>query len=236
MAGIKTGSIVSDIRGSVGNQTYSRNQGGLYVSARAGPAGEPTQNQIDITDAMRDLAQAWSAELSQAERDSWQQYAAQHPRPNRWGDRLLNNGYTRFIGVNFPEYVRTSAIFRMIAPVAPPLGPPAFSFELMEFVKQIDIDLPLTIPLPDDSTLRAYLYLSPYVSQGVSYYSAPFAYIATNLKTDGNWSSDPWRVNVTVEFGEDVQFFARLRVQDTITGAISTVAQASAKGKVMWPP
>ncbi|HUW33205.1 MAG TPA: hypothetical protein VM223_16475, partial [Planctomycetota bacterium] len=91
MAGIQLGSIVSDIRGSVGTETYSRGQGGLYVKARSGPTGEPTAKQIQSTDATTALSQAWSDTLTEAQRETWRTYAAQFPKANRWGKHTYKN-------------------------------------------------------------------------------------------------------------------------------------------------
>lgn len=236
MAVVKTGSIVTDIRGSVGDETYSRNQGGIYVRTRKGPGGTPTAKQTAITDAMSDLSQAWSDTLTEAQRSSWRQYANEHPRPNRWGTKLCTNGYTRFIAVNFPEYVRTSAILRSSAPTAPPIRPPQFAFTILATGGQITVTLPLTIPLPSTGTFRVYLYVSPWQSQGINYYSAPFQYKSTNLKTSGTWGTSPWNVPVSTPTSGDIKFFARLRAQDTATGAISTIAQANAIQTIIPPP
>lgn len=226
MAVIVPGSIVGDIRGSVGAETYSRNQGGLYVRARAGPTAPPTANQIAIHDAMAALSQAWSTTLTQQQRDDWQSYAEQHPRPNRWGAKNLTNGYTRFIATNFPEQVRTSALFRTAAPTAAPLPPPQFNWTAGWDDAEILISLPFDLPLPDDSTLRAYFYIGRDQTLGVNFYDAPFQFLDTNLKTNGIWSRDPWWKGVVpFNISADSHRWGRMRVLDTVTGAISTVGQ-----------
>ena len=121
MALINLGSIVADIRGSVGDETYSRNQGGAYVRARSGPSAPPNANQLNITASMTALSQAWSGTLTEANRNTWHEYAEQFPRPNRWGKRVLSNGYTRFVSINFPRYVATGLLTRSVAAAKPPL-------------------------------------------------------------------------------------------------------------------
>lgn len=236
MAVVKTGSLISDIRGSVGDETFSRNQGGLFVRTRTGPGGTPTPNQIAITDAMTDLSQAWSATLTDAQRDSWRQYAAQHPRRDQWGNPTLSNGYTRFISVNFAEYVRASAILRTSAPAAPPLPLPIYNMTMDIYTGTLTIVTPLIHPLDDDSNFRAYLYLGDDVGAGVNYYSAPFVYRSTNTKLLGTWSTSPWRIYPTYSASGVRKRWTRLRVQNTDTGAISPVAQAYAQNTISPPP
>lgn len=221
MAVIVPGSIVGDIRGSVGEETYSRNQGGLYVKSRAGPAAAPTAEQLIITAAMTALSRAWSTTLTDEQRESWRTYAHQFPKNNRWGTPTLHNGYTRFIGVNFLEYVRVSAVLRTLAPTAPPLPLPAFAFTCAHESEEIVIDFPLSPAIPNDSTFRLYIYFGSPMPLGVNFYVAPFTFLASQLKTNGVWDADPWTIGIPFEAASNQKLFARARIQDTITGAIS---------------
>ena len=124
MALIKPGSIVADIRGSVGDETYSRNQGGLFVRARAAPANPNTPAQQACRAVITALSQFWSGTLTDQQRSNWRQYAHQHPRANRFGDRTLTNGYTRFIRINFHRSRNDLVVPYVEPPPVPPLWPP----------------------------------------------------------------------------------------------------------------
>ncbi len=223
MASIVPGSLVGDIRGSVGTETYARNRGGLYVRTRAGPAGPPNPNQIAITNAMTALSQAWSTTLTETQRQSWIQYARQFPRPNRWGEPTNTTGYNRFIAVNFPEQVRTLGLFRTTAPTAPPLPAPVFSFSAAWDDEQILIDTPFVPALPNDSSFRAYFYTGADVPIGVNFYASPWQYRDTNTKINGVWTTDPWLIDdvIFTRFTASHRW-GRMRIQNTVTGSIST--------------
>ena len=228
MAVIQTGSIVSDIRGSVGEQTYSRNQGGLYVKTRSGPGSEPTAKQIAVTDAAADLSRYWSATLTDAQRRSWRQYAAEFPHKNQWGKASLTNGYTRFLGHNFPTYIVTSGILTADAPSGPEMSPPLFDFVIGEAADTFLVDNPTTYNPPSGSLSYQYIYRGNQVSPGVSYYSAPFQYKTANVWLYTFWLNDPLSIYAGEPCLQGNQFWLRSRLVDSTNGQISTVAIARA--------
>ena len=76
MANIRTGSIVSDIRGKVGSEIYSRNRGGAYVKAYAAPVQPGNANQIAAQTNLSDAVAAWAA-LPESDRIKWDWLADQ---------------------------------------------------------------------------------------------------------------------------------------------------------------
>lgn len=224
MAVINTGSIVSEIRGSVGDETFARNQGGPYVRSRAGPTTPPTVNQIAVTDAMAALSQAWSATLDDDERDSWRQYASQFPRKNAWGVQTYSNGYTRFIRINFLFYQANSAIRTTTAPTRPPIGPPIgrvwarSSDEVLRFYE------PLLPDTPADASYYYYISCGLQQNAGVKFYANPYS-----IKRSGILSKISWTTGYAwLTSPEDLQIgnviWAKLIVQDVESHALSPPA------------
>lgn len=229
MAVIQTGSIVSDIRGSVGSETYSRGQGGAYVRARAGPGGEPNANQLEITAAMTDLSQAWSDTLTEQQREDWQTYAKQFPKPNRWGRRTLKNGYNRFIGVNFNRYVENDNIATASPPTAPPIGPPDFTHVAATNPDTFSIPYPLLPTLPGTDTLWVFSYVGAEQNVGRYFYATPWTRLAFSAITVANWKANPLvETSEPAAFTTGKKIWLRIRVQHSTTFAISTPAQAVA--------
>ena len=74
MANIRTGSIVSDIRGKVGSEIYSRNRGGAYVKAYAAPVQPDTPLQTGQRARITAAVNAWQG-LSDHERMLWNNLA-----------------------------------------------------------------------------------------------------------------------------------------------------------------
>jgi len=227
MANIRTGPIVADIRGSSGDQTFSRNQGGLYVKSRSGPTGVPTANQIQVNDTMTLLSQAWSGTLTEAQRESWRTYAKQNPRPNTWGARSLNNGYTRFIRVNFPSAQAHDAIYTTTAPTAPPLGLPDFRLYVGVAAQRYYLYCPVMPELPADVDYTAYVYEGIEVNNGVMYYQSPFAYLGHTERTFTEWDGSSIAFDSSFLLTTGHKIFIRMRIQQTVTKAISPAAIAS---------
>ena len=74
MAIITPSANISEIRGSVGQQTFSRNHWRPYVKARTSPVQPDTQPQLDARAFMTEVSQAWQT-LSPGERLAWQTFA-----------------------------------------------------------------------------------------------------------------------------------------------------------------
>lgn len=128
MATVKLGSVVSDIRGSIGDETYGRNQGGIFVRARVDPA-QPSSTARDATQAaMTALSQAWSGSLSDAQRSTWRTYAQAFTLPDRFGRPKTLSPICHFIRSNAQRYRTDSTITAEIAPAQPPLPMPSFGF------------------------------------------------------------------------------------------------------------
>lgn len=176
MAVIRTGSIVSDIRGSVGDETYSRNKGGLYVRARVDPA-QPASAERDLRQAaLTAISQHWSASLTSAQRVSWRGYAAQHFLPNRWGTLSPRSGYVHFVRCNFQHYRVLAAVAFNTPPAQPPMHMPEFTLEANAAASWLRVWLPLTNYPDPVAADRYFLYCGADASAGRSYYSSPFRY------------------------------------------------------------
>lgn len=226
MAVIQTGSIVSDIRGSVGTETYGRNQGGLYVRARAGPAGPPTAEQIKITDAMALLSAHWSSDLTDQQRADWRSYAAQHPRVDRWGSPRLSNGYTRFIAVNFRSAVPAGIVNWEDAPIAPPLHPPTFTFTADAGTDVVTVTAqPTNYPVPTQLMI-VYAYFGRPQAPGVNFYGSPWFYASNNLFVPGvGWLNDPWNIGHPDDLILDDRLWLKFVIQNIETATISNAWQ-----------
>ena len=100
MALITFGAAVSNISGSVGGTTFARNRGGAYMRSRTVPLNPKSPSQFDVRLQFGALAQAWSADLDEAQRSSWDSYAIGTPIVNKLGQERLLSGINWFVGNN----------------------------------------------------------------------------------------------------------------------------------------
>lgn len=99
MATIAFGGGVSDIRGSIGGTTFSRNRNGAYARARTQPINPGTSKQTEIRERFGFLATQWS-ELTAAQRLSWDVLGSQIVRLNRLGQPYTLSGQQAYNSVN----------------------------------------------------------------------------------------------------------------------------------------
>lgn len=95
MAIITPSSTVSEIRGSVGSNTYSRNHYRPYVKNRTTPIQPDTAKQISARGSISNLNFAWQA-LTDEERTTWIKFAADAYSVSRMSERHRLTGYGAF--------------------------------------------------------------------------------------------------------------------------------------------
>lgn len=119
MALIKTGSIVADISGKVGNNIYSRNRGGPYVKQFAAPVIPGSSYVTDVKAAMTDASAAW-ASLSDSEVLAWSTFAKKWPRSSFHDGHRFVQPRSLFIGC-FLNQVAAG-----VSPGPLPVDPPSY--------------------------------------------------------------------------------------------------------------
>lgn len=227
MASVRTGSLVVDIRGSVGSETYSRNSAGLYVRERTTPNDPGSDAQLGCRASMAALATAWSGTLSEAQREAWRKYGQQFPRLNTWGTPVLISGYAHFIRCGFTRHRLDATMPFLDPPPAAPLHPPAFSFAAWAVPNYIMPVLPPTNYDPPPMNLELFAYAGNQQPPGRTYYSTPYSYLGREL-WDGAWQSPPWIMIHHEDLLADKRVWIRLVAQMKDTGEISPPCFANA--------
>lgn len=109
MAGIKTSALISDIRGSVGGNTFARNKAGLYVRARVKPSNPRSTLQQQRRAQASAATAAWGA-LSAQQRADWQAYAVNTSWTNRLGDSINIGGEAAFVRLSCSRLLAALAL------------------------------------------------------------------------------------------------------------------------------
>lgn len=97
MAIIITGGGVSQISGSVGGNTFSRNRSGAYVRNRSIPVNPNSSRQQTARANMSAAVIAWGQTLTEAQREAWRLYAASVPVKNRLGQNIYLTGQNMYV-------------------------------------------------------------------------------------------------------------------------------------------
>lgn len=188
MASIVVGSIVQDIRGSVGAETFSRAQGGLTVRARSNPS-QPVSTRRDATQGnLTDVAMGWSGRLTAAQRTAWRGYGARYPRPNCWGEPTLTSGYLAYVRSNCAAKAYHDSIWVDDPPALGMLPMVPFTYTCLSYLGNfyytITLD-PLYVPYIGDCAI---ISLGKLTNEGVSYYSSPWRIYHVSLWVPSAWN------------------------------------------------
>jgi hypothetical protein len=95
MAIITPSANISEIRGSVGAQTFSRNHWRAYVKARTSPVQPDTASQVNMRTLLSNASQAWR-DLTNEERLNWIQFANDTNTHSRLGSSHKLTGFNAF--------------------------------------------------------------------------------------------------------------------------------------------
>jgi hypothetical protein len=91
--------IISKGSGSIGGTTASRNRFGMYFRSRSNPVNPNTDLQSAVRSRLAQLTEAWG-NLTEVQRQGWNDYAAQVPRLNKLGESIFVTGFNMFIRTN----------------------------------------------------------------------------------------------------------------------------------------
>ena len=103
MALIQLSSNLENIKGSIGNITYSKGRSGVIEKTKSHPGSvhpfTPSSSQLALRDSIRTLSPIWK-NLSDARRAGWNALAAQVLKHNEFGQPYYSSGFNFFIECN----------------------------------------------------------------------------------------------------------------------------------------
>ncbi len=225
MANVRLGSVVADIRGSIGDETYGRNTGGIFVRSRVTPADPPSAAKTKARNAFAACAAYWSGTLSEAQREGWRLYGRQHLIPGKFGVPRVSSGFHRFIAHNVRRYMHASAVGFPNAPPYPPLWKIGFTFHTHYATDAIHLTQPFINYEGPRPYTSYYVFSGMPVSRGRSFYAGPWRYVDYNHFTTG-WYKIPWNITCPWDIVTGGRIFCRLFAQDKTNGQMSAVGQA----------
>ena len=91
--------LVTQMSGSIGGMTGSRNSAGMYLRARSVPVNPNSPDQVTVRGLFAILSSLWRS-LTDAQRDGWSNYATNTPVVNKLGDTITLSGVAWYMKVN----------------------------------------------------------------------------------------------------------------------------------------
>lgn len=99
MAKIKWGMIVTDGRGKLGGQVFSKNRSGAYIRTKVTPSNPRTPDQMAGRGILGSLSASWSG-LNDAQRRAWNNAVEDWAKTDIFGDSRKPTGKNLFTGLN----------------------------------------------------------------------------------------------------------------------------------------
>lgn len=160
--------------GSIGGTTFSHNRFGMYTRARRMPVNPNTASQQDARNAFASGSAAWR-DLTEAQRDAWDVYAAATPVTNRLGQTVFLTGQQQFVA-SYSLVTRLGGTAPADGPTTPgrqPIGTPTVV---------IDASTPSFVASGLDAALdtgRVGAFVGPPQSAGVAFFAGPYQLIGS---------------------------------------------------------
>lgn len=96
---LKFGAIIVDGSGKIGGQVVSSNRGGKYLRTKVTPSNPQTVSQQNARALLSSLSTAW-AELTDAQRLSWNGAVSSYASTDIFGDIKNPSGFNLFVKLN----------------------------------------------------------------------------------------------------------------------------------------
>lgn len=210
--------ILGDLSGSIADNTFSRNRFGPYVRVRRVPVNPNTVGQQEIRGHFANATTAWRL-LSAAQRQEWNDYAAQTPKQNPLGETVFDTGFNWYVAT-FVFASRTGAISGNFG-IAPATGGLS---SILAFGISVSAATGITIapPTPNPATGEgAYLFswAGPF-NQSKVFYKGPFPF-ANSVVLDDSLTYPFVAATPTIVAGQRWAFRYRLMADDSDQNRLS---------------
>lgn len=99
MARIKFGMMMTDARGKLGGQVFTKTRSGATVRTKVTPVNPKTSFQGSVRNAFANISRRWAL-LDPEERNGWNAAVGEYAKTNVFGDTYLPSGKSLFQQIN----------------------------------------------------------------------------------------------------------------------------------------
>lgn len=224
MAKIKFGMMMTDARGKLGGQVFSKNRSGAYVRTKVTPVNPQTAYQQNSRAILGNLSASWSG-LTENQRKRWNDAVEDWKKTDIFGDLKTPTGKNLFTGLNKNNVQAGNPIL---------LEPPAkVDFPVVEIIGAYLVITAGVITAGDFETLgdstgfKIQVSATPVLTQGTSFIKNRLRvvnYFAGGVNTAPDWyQAYIARFGSAMQAGDNVWFEMRL---------VATTGQVSAPQKI----
>jgi hypothetical protein len=178
------GGGITDMRGSVGGNTYSRSRFGVTVRAKTSPIQPRTSHQRFSRGQLSNATNRWSQVLTQVERDQWNAFAITQPQTNRFGQISYLSGQQWHNKLNVSATLLTASNYILTPPVTGTYSGPITLNLNASHAAGGSMSIGYT-GTPGTGTPKAMIYATQHLTPGTAYVSSKLKYIGSQTAVDG---------------------------------------------------
>ncbi len=206
--------LVTQVSGSVGGMTGSRNRSGMYFRSRAMPTNPNTALQQAVRSNFSQASKDWKIDLGNSEREDWETYAANTPMKNTLGDTIYLTGQQMYI---------RSASFRAQAGLAKKIqGPTTFGLPVINVTGATQATGTATLlvsytqdePWQTDDDGGFVCYTSRAVGPTINFFKGPYKFAGTEPGSSTTPPTSPITFTSTSTLDIPQKGFIQIRVSD----------------------
>lgn len=86
---------MTDARGKLGGQVFSKSRSGAYIATKTIPRNVQSQSQLRVRSELAQLSNAWKS-LTEDVKEAWTEWAKNHPLTDEFGDKYVLTGRTYY--------------------------------------------------------------------------------------------------------------------------------------------
>lgn len=179
MALIKFGGGITEMRGSIAGNVYSRNRYGAYARARTVPVNPNTSLQQEVRSALSALTARWSSTLTSAQRTAWNLYGSSVEMTNKLGETIHLSGFNHFIRSNqFLERFNLTQVDAGPVIFELPAADPLFSVTASEATQIVSYTFDTTLSWANEDNGWLILEMGSPQNAQRNFFAGPWRYVA----------------------------------------------------------
>lgn len=86
---------MTDARGKLGGQVFSKSRSGAYIATKTIPRNVQSQSQLRVRSELAQISNAWK-NLAEDVKEAWTEWAKSHPLTDEFGDKYVLTGRTYY--------------------------------------------------------------------------------------------------------------------------------------------
>lgn len=216
MAIFRIGGVASDVRGSIGGQTYSRNRTGAYIRNRTVPINPGSPFQSAVRALVAQLSNAWVTVLTADQRAAWDAYADAVHLPNSLGELRNVGGLGMYVRGNVARLQAAETGLTRVddGPLDLTVGdytPPQID-NASAAAGTFGVIFTPADQWANESGSAMTVYASRPQNASVNYFKGPYRFAGVILGDDTVPPTSPASINAPFPFSEDQRLFFRVNV------------------------